>query len=58
MSNEIVIKATKEEKDIVKEAAGILGLGHSTFARASALKEAKRILNEFGQSKEVNSENE
>jgi len=50
MVNEILIKMTKEEKETIKEAGKILGLGHSTFARAYALKEAKKILKEFGAS--------
>ena len=35
--------------DIIKKAAKLLGIGHSTFARAYSLKEAKKIIKELGE---------
>ena len=58
MVNEIMIRAKKEEKEEVQRAAELMSLPTSAFARSCTLKEAKRVLKEFGQSKEVDSENE
>jgi len=41
---QITIKISKEDKDLIRKAAQIVGLGHSTFCRTLALKEALKIL--------------
>ena len=52
MGSEIMIRTKGDEKIEVQKAAAILSLPVSAFARSCTLKEAKRILNEFGQNKE------
>ncbi len=46
MKEQIHIKLRKEEKELIKKASHLVGLGHSTFSRVSALKEARLVLKE------------
>ncbi len=43
---QIQLKLTLEEKDTLVRASRLLGLGHSSFARAMALEKARSILKE------------
>lgn len=43
METQITIKLTKEEKEIIEKASGLLGVGHSTFLKMIGLERAREL---------------
>jgi uncharacterized protein (DUF1778 family) len=46
METQLQIKINHQEKELIKKAGKIIGLGHSTFARMVCLERAREILKE------------
>jgi len=41
---QFTIKLNKEESELIRKAAEISGIGHTSFSRFAALREARKIL--------------
>jgi len=50
METQIQIKINHDEKKIIERASELQAVGYSTFCRIQAVKEARRILQEFERS--------
>ena len=46
MDEQIQIRINTDEKELVKKAGRVIGLGHSTFSRMATLEKARKILRE------------
>jgi len=44
---QITIKLSKEQKDLIKKASNIIGLGHSSFCKSLALEKSIKILTTY-----------
>ena len=45
MQTQITLKLSDEEKKLIESAANLIGLGHSSFCRMTALERAREVLN-------------
>lgn len=48
MVKQINFELDQSEDALIRQAANLIGLGHSTFCRMQAVKEARRIISELG----------
>lgn len=49
MVTQLTIKIEESDKEIISKAGNLVGIGHSTFCKMVALREARKLLKENGE---------